>query len=179
MRLTITTTTDFECDLEVREDLPLEDFKAVCEVEFGIPASEILIIFEGRLLTDDNQKSLKEYNIKDGDLVVLQHIHQPNQNPSPGFQGFDFNVPEPFPFSPEDDLNDIQEPNVSTFSLLSLESGDEEVDTEILSLLLWDVLLNDPEKLAYAKQNYPDIAKAFVSWDFAKFSEVIAKTERN
>ncbi|CAL8118979.1 unnamed protein product [Orchesella dallaii] len=177
MRLSITTATDFGCDLDVREDLPLEDFKAVCELEFGIPASEMLVVLEGQPLTDDNQMSLKEHNIKDGDLVVVQRIRQPNQNSS---QEFGFNVPDPFPLSSEDDLNGIQVPNAgSNFSSPSSPGrrDNKELDNKITSLIVWYLLRNFPEKLTFAKEKYPELAEAFLSGDFKKFSEVVAKTE--
>ncbi|CAL8118976.1 unnamed protein product [Orchesella dallaii] len=175
MKLTITTLTDFECDLEVREDLPLEDFKAVCEVESGIPASDMLVVLEGQPLTDDNQKSLKEHNIKDGDLVVLQHIHQPNQNSS---QEFGFNVPDLFSFSSEDDFIEVHNAGSNFSSSSSSESSDNnDDDNGTVPLIMWDMFHNDPKKLSFAKEKYPELAEAFLSGDFEKFSEMVAKTE--
>lgn len=59
-------------NLDVSEDLELENFKAFCEVESGIPAPQILVVLEGRPLTDD-KKSLKvvanyywNWSIKEG-----------------------------------------------------------------------------------------------------------------
>lgn len=81
MKITITTLTDFIFTLDVSEDLELENFKVFCEVESGFPAPEIVISFNGVLLSDE-KKSLKDYGIADGDVVVLQHIGarpRPNQ----------------------------------------------------------------------------------------------------
>lgn len=75
MKVTVTTLTDYIFVLDVSEDLELENFKAFCEVESGFPASEIAIAFNGRPLVD-NKKSLKELGIKDGDVVILQHMLQ-------------------------------------------------------------------------------------------------------
>jgi len=58
MKVTVTTLTDNIFSLDVSEDLELENFKAFCEVESGIPSAEILIVLNGRPLTDD-KKSLK------------------------------------------------------------------------------------------------------------------------
>lgn len=79
MKITITTLTDFIFTLDVSEDLELENFKVFCEVESGWPAPEIVISFNGVLLSDD-KKSLKDYGVVDGDVVVLQHMPQGLQN---------------------------------------------------------------------------------------------------
>ena len=58
MKITVTTLADQIFNLEISEDLELENFKAFCEVESGISASEILIVHHGRPLTED-KRSLK------------------------------------------------------------------------------------------------------------------------
>lgn len=73
MKITITTLADYIFTLDVSEDLELENFKVFCEVESGFPAPEIVISFNGVLLKDE-KKSLKDYGIVDGDMVVLQRI---------------------------------------------------------------------------------------------------------
>lgn len=78
MKITITTLTDFIFTLEVSEDMELENFKVFCEVESGFPAQQIVISFNGVLLSDE-KKSLKDYGIVDGDVVVLQHMLQGRQ----------------------------------------------------------------------------------------------------
>lgn len=54
----MTSLNDTIFNLEVNEDLELENFKAFCEVESGIPSAEVLIAFNGVPLTD-GAKSLK------------------------------------------------------------------------------------------------------------------------
>lgn len=76
MKITVTTLTDCIFTLDVAEDLELENFKAFCEVESGFPAVETVIAFNGRPLMD-NQKSLRDHGVRDGDMVVLQHMLQP------------------------------------------------------------------------------------------------------
>ncbi len=73
MKITITTLTDYIFTLDVSEDLELENFKVFCEVESGFPAPETVISFNGVVLSDE-KKSLKDYGIVDGDMVVLQHM---------------------------------------------------------------------------------------------------------
>lgn len=71
MRITVTTLADEIFNLDVSDDLELENFKAFCEVESGIPAAEISLLFNGVVL-DDDSKSLKSYGLKEGDMIVIQ-----------------------------------------------------------------------------------------------------------
>lgn len=83
MRITVTTLSDEIFNLDVSEDLELENFKAFCEVESGIPAVEISLIFNGNVL-DDNAKSLKSYGLKEGDMIVIQRQRSTTANRQPG-----------------------------------------------------------------------------------------------
>lgn len=71
MRVTVTTLSDDIFNLDVSEDLELENFKAFCEVESGIPAAEINLVFNGKVM-EDGAKSLKSHGLKEGDVVVIQ-----------------------------------------------------------------------------------------------------------
>ena len=74
MKLTITTLTDDIFNLEVSDDMELENFKAMCEFESGIPSSQIALLWNGRPLQDDKKK-LIEYGIRDGEMLLLQRMH--------------------------------------------------------------------------------------------------------
>ncbi|KAG0726100.1 Protein DDI1 2 [Chionoecetes opilio] len=56
--------------LEVAEDLELENFKALVEIEAGIPVKDMFVIFNSQQLSDD-KKSLKDYGLRDGELVMV------------------------------------------------------------------------------------------------------------
>lgn len=71
MKLTVTTFRDDLFTLEVPEDIELENFKAYCEVESGLSASEITLVWNGNPLQDD-KKSIRQYGIADGDMLFLQ-----------------------------------------------------------------------------------------------------------
>ncbi|XP_073976609.1 DNA damage inducible 1 homolog rngo isoform X2 [Rhodnius prolixus] len=81
MKVTVTTLSDELFVLDVSEDLELENFKAFCEIESGLPARDILIVHEGKPLLE-NQMSMKRHGIKDGDVVILQHMGRDSQAPS-------------------------------------------------------------------------------------------------
>lgn len=81
MHITVTTLSDQIFSLDVSEDLELENFKALCEYEIGISASEIAILWNGRPLHDD-KRTLTSYGIKNGDMLLLQHMRGPSQAPN-------------------------------------------------------------------------------------------------
>ena len=73
MKLTVSTLEDEIFTLDVSEDLELESFKALCEFECGIPASEIAVLWNGRPLHDDKRK-MGDYGIQDGEVFLIQRI---------------------------------------------------------------------------------------------------------
>ena len=78
MQITITTLSDQLFNIEVSEELELDNFKALCEVETGVPAQEMAIVWNGRPL-HDNKLSLKDYGIKNGDMVLIQQMRGPSR----------------------------------------------------------------------------------------------------
>lgn len=56
--------------LEVAEDLELENFKALVEVEAGIPVKDMFVVFNAQPLSDD-KKTLKDYGVRDGEMLVV------------------------------------------------------------------------------------------------------------
>lgn len=81
MRITVTTLDDRLITIEVSEELELENLKAQCEFELSIPSTGIVLTWNGRPLQDD-KKTLKEYGVGDGDILLLQQLH-PNTSPNP------------------------------------------------------------------------------------------------
>ena len=73
MQVTVTTLMGDVFSLEVPEDLELENFKAFCEAESGVPAKEMVIMFNGAVLKDD-KKPLKEHGVKNGDMIVMEKL---------------------------------------------------------------------------------------------------------
>ena len=73
MLITVTTLSDQMFTLDVGEDIELVNFKALCEFESGVPAREIAILWNGRPL-NDNKLTLKQYGVKGGDVLLLQHM---------------------------------------------------------------------------------------------------------
>lgn len=76
MKITVTSTQqDLVFELDVSETLELENFKAFCEVESGIRSTDLVIVFKGTTLLDD-KKTLAEFGVKNGDVILLQRKPQ-------------------------------------------------------------------------------------------------------
>lgn len=90
MKVTVTTEDGSLFTLEVSGDIELENFQALCEFESGIPASQVVVMFEGTELKDA-KKSLTDYGIKEGDVVLMRRrrARAPASN-----QGTNFSVVE-------------------------------------------------------------------------------------
>lgn len=83
MKITLTTEDGSLFTLDVSGDLELENFRALCEFESGIPATEVMVYFEGTELKD-LQKTLTDYGLKEGDVML---IRRRRARPAPGNQG--------------------------------------------------------------------------------------------
>ncbi|KAL1429577.1 hypothetical protein MTO96_016090 [Rhipicephalus appendiculatus] len=78
MKLTVTTLSGELYMLDVGAEMELEGLKALCEFESGVPAREMVLMHEGRPLLDD-KRSLKSHAIKEGDVLLIQHLVPPDQ----------------------------------------------------------------------------------------------------
>lgn len=73
MKITVTAHDDHLFALDVSEDLELINFKALCEVETGIPLQQIGLTHNGQLLVDDFV-TMKNSGVRDGDVIIIQRV---------------------------------------------------------------------------------------------------------
>ncbi|XP_037794612.1 protein DDI1 homolog 2-like isoform X7 [Penaeus monodon] len=154
MRISVTTENEIY-PLEVAQDLELENFKALCEMEVGIPAGEMMVVFNAQPLTDD-KKTLKDYGVKDGELIMVirgttllrraaEHMQQQRQ--TQGGQRQQNQGPVP------------------------MGSGQDD------PAVIRDMLLANPEQLALLRHNNPRLAEALTSGDLDKFASVLREQQ--
>lgn len=73
MKITVTTHDDHLFVLDVSDDLELINFKALCEVETGIPSQQTGLTHNGQLLVDDF-RTMKNLGVSDGDVIIIQRV---------------------------------------------------------------------------------------------------------
>ncbi|CAG5129960.1 unnamed protein product [Candidula unifasciata] len=156
MQITITTLSDQLFTIDVSEDLELENFKALCEVETGVPAIEMSIVWNGRPLHDD-KLTLQQYGIRHGEIVLIQHLRgQLRQNHGAGERsqaaGF-----------PNIDFGSIRLPGEGSAGPSRREDD---------PMFIRDMLLKNPSQLALLKERNPPLADALLSGDMGKFAQV-------
>ncbi|KAF4018556.1 hypothetical protein G4228_010206 [Cervus hanglu yarkandensis] len=163
--------------LQVDADFELHNFRALCELESGIPAAESQIVYAERPLTD-NHRSLASYGLKDGDVVILRQ--KENADPRPSVQ---------FPNLPRIDFRSIAVPGTSNTrqrqppGVQQSRSAPGEIASSPQGLdnpaLLRDMLLANPHELSLLKERNPPLADALLSGDLERFSRVLVEQQQD
>ena len=148
MQVTVTTLSGDVFPLEVPDDLELENFKAFCEAESQIQASQMIIIFNGRPLLDD-KKPLKDYGIKNGDMVVMEKMSRQPQAAQP------MATPASAGAS-----SGLQLPDFSKIKIPSSRPGPSTSRREDDPNWIREMLKSNPDQMALLKQNNPRLAEA-------------------
>ncbi|WAR14388.1 DDI2-like protein [Mya arenaria] len=138
MNLTITTLDDRLISIEVGEDLELENLKAQCEFELGVPVQRMVLTWNGKPL-NDNKKTLKQYGIGNGEMLLLQQINPSSQATSGGVPMIDFGSIA-IPGNPPPPRPDLEDP-----------------------LVILELIKNNPHERALLKERNPPLSDALES----------------
>lgn len=167
--------------LQVSPDFELHNFRVLCELESGIPAEEIQIVYMERLLAYDHC-SLGSYGLKDGDMVVL--LQKENVGPRPLGQTSSL---------PQSDFTGTAVPGTSSSrqhhqhqraqsaqQSRGLDSGKKMTSAQGLDspTLIRNMVLSNPHDLSLLEECNPALAKALLSRNLETFSQVLMEQQR-
>lgn len=146
MKITVTTLNDLFFTLEVDDEIELENFKALIEIETGIPSKQMVLLHEGKPLLND-KLGLKSYQINDGDVLLVQRMVAGQ----PGNQPQQIQPQQNAPSSLAFDFSQIKIPQQGNASSAVDQNN---------PAYIRDMLLSNPEQLAILKLNNSRLAEA-------------------
>ena len=148
--------------LEVGGELTVGDLKALMEAESSIPPHEMQLIHNMNKLSD-SERTLESYQVKDGDVIIIERIVLPQQQELAHSGGG----------APGIDWSQVQVPNDQSGSRAQSHG------TGPLSRVdqLWAELQSSPAAILQLQSTNPPLADALTKGDVAAFRRLLAEQE--
>ncbi|XP_031571852.1 protein DDI1 homolog 2-like [Actinia tenebrosa] len=163
MKITVTCEDDSLFTLEISGDLELENFLALVEFELGIPASDVIVWYEGNHL-NELKKTLSDYAVKEGDVLLLRRkgtFSSRNAGRGKSDMVIDWgHIPVP----PTGNAGPSNQVNMQRQSASSAEENPEAIR---------QMFLTDPHQMSLLKERNPELANALTHPQM--FAEVLKK----
>lgn len=185
MKITVTTFSDKIFTLDVSEDLEIENFKALCEVESGIPWGEMNLLFNGVPMLE-NKKTLKDYKVEEGDMVMMDRIRPAAAARSAGGGGLKFDFSQiQIPSNLGGGSSGGQGSSQGARSAGGGSSGGQGSSqgagpsrNEDDPAFILEMLRANPDQLAMLKQNNPRLAEAYETGNVDDFAKVLREQQK-
>ena len=157
MQITVTTETGNILPFDVNLELTLQDLKALLEDEVAMSASQMVLIHNMDPMNEDG-RSLKDYNIQEGDVIIVSQNHTPTSThpPSLSSQSENSAQSQSFEAMPHPQATPPEEP---------VDPNDPET--------IRRHLLSHPGELALLRERNPVLAHALESGDALVFREAL------
>ena len=146
--------------MDVTPDITVQDFRAFLAVECDLEPDAIALAFESRPL-DDEQRSLQEYGIGEGDLIVLNRRTVAETASAPTI-----------------DWSSVPAPNDTRTSAVAAPNARTTIPDDDDPEVIRHMFLSNPYQLSLLKERNPPLAEALLSGDLARFSEMLASQRR-
>ncbi|GAU93255.1 hypothetical protein RvY_05221 [Ramazzottius varieornatus] len=181
MRLTFTTANEQMVTMELGDDMELENVKALCEFDLGIPAKSMVLSANGKQLKDDRM-TLGACGLRDGDIVLVQN--NATSQPSRSAGG-----PSPAKL-PKIDFSSIVVPGTSSGASTSRPSSSNNAGmtsrftplqlgkAQHLADMIRQGSERDPETIERFKKEHPKVVEAALKGDLVTVAEHI-KTQHD
>ncbi|XP_055342975.1 protein DDI1 homolog 2-like [Paramacrobiotus metropolitanus] len=181
MKLTFTTLDGGFVSLDLADDMELENVKALCEMDLGVPAGKMVLSANGRDLTD-NSKTLQSCGLKDGDMVLVKMMGAVASTSRTGAS-----TGTPPTKIPKIDFSSIQVPQLSrgtsagTSSAASANSSGfspaELMQARLIGEQLKKSMEGDPTELERQMAKFPGLVDAALKSDYAAIAQFIRQEE--
>lgn len=175
MKVTVTTEDGGLFSLDVSMDLVLRDLKAILEIEVERNPEEMVLLHNLESMSEE-EKSLGDYNVEDGDVIQLTYPYIPPRPSDPPM------MTQP-PVAPQAALPNIDWASIPVPGNPQLRSGTaqsaprQQADPDDPEVIRRHFLAN-PNELAVLRQQNPPLAQALESGDPELFRGMMERQVR-